>query len=78
MTDKELSKCLEIEAERDLAKIEIERLLAINKELCGAMRDVMCWYSSGFAPQSQAMATERANKAMAAAEAAYEQTASNP
>jgi len=38
MTDEELSKCLEIEAERDIAQDEIERLRAALK---GVVSDVL-------------------------------------
>lgn len=53
------------EAMRD-AKAEVERLRAISIELCGAMDDCITWLSSGFAPQSQSRALERAAKAKAA------------
>ena len=44
---------------------EIERLRAVSAELCDAMDDCITWLSSGFAPQSQAMALKKAAKAKA-------------
>ena len=44
---------------------EIERLRALAAELHDALEQVIIWYSSGFAPQSQAMALRKANEAMA-------------
>ena len=44
---------------------EIERLRAMSAELCEAMDDCIAWLSSGFAPQSQTMALEKAAKARA-------------
>ena len=51
---------------RKEAVAEIEQLRAVSAELCEAMDDCITWLSSGFAPQSQSRALERAAKAKAA------------
>ena len=54
-----LDKCEKLEADN-------ERLRAAGSELCEAMDNCITWLSSGFAPQSQGLALERAAKAKAA------------
>lgn len=41
MTDEELSKCLEIEAERDLARINNNKLRALLKECADDLADMV-------------------------------------
>jgi len=62
MTDEERQRFARRLRERDA---EIERLQAVSAELHDALDEVIIWYSSGFAPQSQAMALRKANAAMA-------------
>jgi hypothetical protein len=47
------------------AEAKVEQLTALSAELCEAMDDCITWLSSGFAPQSQSIALEKAAKARA-------------
>jgi hypothetical protein len=52
---------------------EIERLRAINAEMLAALKLMVTWMPSGFAPQSQGEAMAAAYRAIARAEADREQ-----